>query len=360
MRFGSNGEWQAAFWEAAAVAIAIAIGLLAHYLLYRLIRRLAARREGFAAAGVAERTSGPARLLLLLCAIAIVLPHLSISSALLATTKHTLEIVAIIAIAWLAVGAIEIFNASVNYRLPDNMQDDVRARRKRTQAQLLRQIVTGFILFSAVAAVLITFPSVRSIGAELFASAGLAGLALGMAARPALGNLIAGIQIALTEPIRIDDAVVVEGEFGRVVEVNTAYVVVRLWDLRHLIVPLSYFIEKPFQNWTRYSSDLIGAVLLHTDYSVPVDRLREEYDGILGATPLWDGKVKAVQVTDAKPHTLELRFLMSAANPSVTFDLRCQVREKLIGYLQKNYPHALPRVRADVDLVSGNSQVAQT
>jgi hypothetical protein len=232
------------------------------------------------------------------------------------------------------------------------MQDDVRARRKRTQAQLLRQIVTGFILFSAVAAVMMTFPSVRNIGAELFASAGLAGLALGMAARPALGNLIAGIQIALTEPIRIDDAVVVEGEFGRVAEVNTAYVVVRLWDLRHLIVPLSYFIEKPFQNWTRYSSDLIGAVLLHTDYSVPVDRLREEYEGILGAAPLWDGKVKAVQVTDAKQHTLELRFLMSAANPAATFDLRCQVREKLIGYLQKNYPHALPRVRADVAMTS--------
>lgn len=270
----------------------------------------------------------------------------------LATVKHTLEIVAIVAVAWLAVAAIEIFNALVNYRLPDNLQDDVGARRKRTQAQLLRQIVTGFIVFSAVAAVMMTFPSVRSIGANLLASAGLAGLVLGMAARPALGNLIAGIQIALTEPIRIDDAVVVEGEFGRVAEVNTAYVVVRLWDLRHLIVPLSYFIEKPFQNWTRYSSDLIGAVLLHTDYSVPMDRLREEYRSILTASPLWDGRVTAVQVTDAKPHTLELRFLMSAANPSATFDLRCHVRERLIDYLQKNHPHALPRVRADVAMTS--------
>jgi small-conductance mechanosensitive channel len=352
MHFSSNGEWQAALREVAIFVTAIVIGLLGHYLSYRLAHRLAARRKSLAAAGIAERTSGPVRLLLLLCAIAIVLPHLTISNPLLATLKHALEIVAIVAVAWLAVAAIEIFNALVNYRLPDNMQDDVRARRKRTQVQLLRQIVTGFIVFSAVAAVMMTFPSVRSIGANLLASAGLAGLVLGMAARPALGNLIAGIQIALTEPIRIDDAVVVEGEFGRVAEVNTAYVVVRLWDLRHLIVPLSYFIEKPFQNWTRYSSDLIGAVLLHTDYSVPMDRLREEYHSILTASPLWDGRVTAVQVTDAKPQTLELRFLMSAANPSAAFDLRCHVRERLIDYLQKNHPDALPRVRADVAMTS--------
>jgi small-conductance mechanosensitive channel len=173
-----------------------------------------------------------------------------------------------------------------------------------------------------------TFPSIRNVGAGLFASAGLAGLVLGMAARPTLGNLIAGIQIALTEPIRIEDAVVVEGELGRVVEVNTTYVIVRLWDLRHLVVPLSYFIEKPFQNWTRYSSDLIGVVLLYSDYTVPVDKLREEYRQILEGSALWDRKVMAVQVTDAKERSVELRFLMSAGNPTATFDLRCYGRER--------------------------------
>jgi small-conductance mechanosensitive channel len=183
----------------------------------------------------------------------------------------------------------------------------------------------------------------------LFASAGLAGLAVGMAARPALGNLIAGMQIAFTEPIRIDDVVIVEGEWGRVEELNTTYVVVRIWDLRRLIVPLTYFIEKPFQNWTHKSSDLIGTVFLYTDYTLHVEELREEYRRILQSTPLWDGKVIAAQVTDFKEHTMEIRFLMSAAHSSAAFDLRCYVREKLIDYLQKNHPGALPRFRADVD-----------
>jgi small-conductance mechanosensitive channel len=177
-----------------------------------------------------------------------------------------------------------------------------------------------------------------------------------MAARPTLGNLIAGIQITLTEPIRIEDAVVVEGELGRVVEVNTTYVIVHLWDLRHLVVPLSYFIEKPFQNWTRYSSDLIGVVLLYTDYTVPVDKLREEYRQILESSPLWDRKVMAVQVTDAKERSVELRFLMSAGNPTTTFGLRCYVRERLIQYLQEHYPQALPRIRSEVSLVDANSK----
>jgi small-conductance mechanosensitive channel len=164
-----------------------------------------------------------------------------------------------------------------------------------------------------------------------------------MAARPTLGNLTAGIQIALAEPIRIEDAVVVEGELGRVVEVNTTCVIVHVWDLRRLVVPLSYFIEKPFQNWTSYSSDFIGVVLLYTDYTVPVDKLREEYRKIPESSPLWDRKVMAVQVTDAKERSVELRFLMSAGNPTTTFDLRCYVRERLIQYLQQHYSSTIHR-----------------
>ncbi|HEY3940207.1 MAG TPA: mechanosensitive ion channel domain-containing protein [Bryobacteraceae bacterium] len=206
----------------------------------------------------------------------------------------------------------------------------------------------GVIFFTALATALMTFPNIRSLGAGLFASAGLAGIAVGTAARPALANLVAGLQIALAEPIRIDDVVIVEGEWGQVEEVNTTYVVVRTWDLRRMIVPLSYFIEKPFQNWTHTSSDLIGVVFLYTDYTLPIEELREEYRRILQASPLWDRKVSVVQITDAKETTIEVRFLMSAANSSAAFDLRCYVREKLIDYLQKSHPQALPIVRARV------------
>ncbi len=247
-------------------------------------------------------------------------------------------------------GSIGILRVLINRRLPEDLQTNVRARRTRTQVHLLGQIIAGIILLGALAAVLMTFPSIRSIGAGLFASAGLATLAVGMAARPTLGNLIAGIQIALAEPIRVDDAVVVEGEWGRVVEMNTTYVIIRLWDLRHLVVPLSYFIEKPFENWTRYSSDLIGAVLLYIDYTLPVEQIRQEYDHILRSSPLWDGKTIAAQVTNATEHTMEVRFLMSSATPSTTFDLRCYVRERLIGYLQENHPGCLPHIRSEITL----------
>lgn len=225
------------------------------------------------------------RLLLVLVALVIILPGLALPIGVGSPVRHILEIAFIVDFAWLAVGFIEILQVLVNQRLPADMQDNIRARRTRTQVQLLRQILIGIILFGALAASLMTFPAIRNVGAGLFASAGLAGLAVGMAARPALGNLIAGIQIALTEPIRLDDVVIVEGETGRVAEVNTTYVVVRLWDLRHMVVPLSYFIEKPFQNLTRYSSDLVGAVLLYMDYTAPLSELREEYQRILHRRP---------------------------------------------------------------------------
>ncbi len=345
---GRGIEWQTAGRGLAILLLALSLAWFTHYLLYTLIRRFTKWRGHFFAGAIVTYTSRAARLLFLLLATSAVLPELVLSSWLAAFLHHVLAVSYIVALAWLAVGWIEVLNAFINHRLPEDIQDDVRARRTRTQVQLLRQIVVGLILFSAFAAALMTFPTIRSIGAGLLASAGLAGLAVGMAARPTLGNLIAGIQIALTEHIRVDDAVVVEGEWGRVAEVSTTYVVVRLWDLRHLIVPLSYFIEKPFQNWTRYSSELIGTVLLYTDYTAPLEQLREEYARILDSSPLWDRKVSAVQVTDVREHTMELRFLMSAANPSATFDLRCEVREKLIDYLQKHHPHTLPRVRAAI------------
>jgi small-conductance mechanosensitive channel len=203
------------------------------------------------------------------------------------------------------------------------------------------------VIVITVGFMLMTFPEIRRLGLSLFASAGIAGLVIGMAARPALSNLIAGLQIALTEPIRIDDVVIVEGEWGRIEEIGTTYVVVKIWDLRRMVVPLSYFIEKPFQNWTRVSADILGSVFLYTDYTVPVEALREELTRILKSTQLWDGTVNVLQLSDAREHTVEVRALMSARNSSDQWDLRCFVRERLIAFLQKNYPEALPRTRAE-------------
>jgi small-conductance mechanosensitive channel len=355
MGINGNIDWRPILMDLVALAVAVLVAVLIHRLIYAVVRRATRKRGMFLAESVIKQTSKPWRLLLIVIAISIALQGIVIPFGLAGPARHVVEVTFIFALAWLAIGFIEVFNSVINHRLPFDGEDNLRARRIRTQVLLLRQMVIGLISFSALAAALMTFPNIRSVGAGLFASAGLAGLAVGMAARPALGNLIAGMQIALTEPIRIDDVVIVEGEWGRVEEVNTTYVVVRIWDLRRMIVPLTYFIEKPFQNWTRASSDLIGTVFLYTDYTLPIEELREEYRRILQESPLWNGKVIAVQVTDFKEHTMEIRFLMSASNSSAAFDLRCYVREKLIDHLQKNYPRALPRLRADVDRGAGDS-----
>jgi small-conductance mechanosensitive channel len=197
---------------------------------------------------------------------------------------------------------------------------------------------------------LMTVEQVREYGLSLFASAGVAGVIAGLAARPVLSNLIAGVQLAMTQPIRLEDAVIVEGEFGSVEEITSTYVVLRLWDHRRLIVPLSYFMEKPFQNWTRQTSALIGSVYLYVDYTAPVERIREKLSELASSSKFWDGQVAALQVTDAKTSTMELRAIVSARNAGAAWDLRCEVREKLIAFLQKDYPSALPRQRAEVEL----------
>jgi small-conductance mechanosensitive channel len=177
----------------------------------------------------------------------------------------------------------------------------------------------------------------------------VAAVVAGLAARTTLSSLFAGVQIALTQPIRLDDVVVVEGEWGWIEEITTTYVIVRVWDLRLLVVPLSYFIEKPFQNWTRRTADLLGTVFVYVDYSVPVNELRQELLDILRKSGMWDGRTWGLQVTNASDRTIELRALMSAPNGPKAWDLRCHVREKLIEFLQRQYPQSLPRVRAELE-----------
>jgi small-conductance mechanosensitive channel len=192
---------------------------------------------------------------------------------------------------------------------------------------------------------LMVFQSVRQFGTAMIASAGVAGIIIGFAAQKSLATFLAGLQIAMTQPIRIDDVVIVEGEWGRIEEITLTYVVVCIWDLRRLVVPITYFIEKPFQNWTRTSSDILGTVFLQVDYDVPVEAVRAELTRILEASTLWDRKVNVLQVTESRERTLELRALASASDAGRSFDLRCEVREKLVAFIQKNYPGSLPRVR---------------
>ena len=228
-------------------------------------------------------------------------------------------------------------------------RDNLLARRVYTQIGVISNIIIVGIILLTVSFILMTFPSVRQIGVSLLASAGVLGIVLGFAAQKTLGNIIAGIQIAISQPIRLDDAVVVENEWGWIEEITLTYVVVRIWDLRRLVLPISYFIEKPFQNWTRTSADIIGSVFLYVDYTVPMEEVRQELYNILEKSPHWDKKVKVLQVTNTTERTVELRALMSAADSPTAWNLRCEVREKLIEFLQKKYPKGLPRTRVELN-----------
>jgi small-conductance mechanosensitive channel len=251
----------------------------------------------------------------------------------------------VLAVGWAAAIALDIGVEIYLRRYRIDVDDNLLARKHVTQMRILQRVAKTLLVILTVAIALMTFDAVRQYGVSLFASAGAAGIILGLAARPVLSNLLAGIQIAMTQPIRVQDQVIVEGEFGAIETITTTYVVVRLWDLRRMIVPLTYFIEKPFQNWTYENPDLLGSVILHVDYTVPVDLLRQRLDEIVHNSKLWDGKLAVLQVTDAPANMVELRALVSARNAAQLWDLRCEVREKLIGFLQTEYPRALPHER---------------
>lgn len=253
----------------------------------------------------------------------------------------------IIAAGWLATGVIRLYTEVVARRYAQDASR-VEARRVRTRVQVLQRVLVGVVLLITVGAALMTFPGIRNLGLSLFASAGVAGLVIGLAAQPVLANWLAGIQLAFTQPMRLDDTVVVEGEFGFIEDIRPSYVVVRTWDLRRLIVPLKYFLEKPFQNWTREGTELLGTVFLFTDYTVPVEAIRTELKRILQETELWNGKVANVQVTDATEQSVQLRVLVSAQDAGTAWDLRCLVREQLIAFLQEHYPQSLPRARMEL------------
>lgn len=256
--------------------------------------------------------------------------------------KHNLIIASF---SWFIIVLIRIIKSNILKRYDISAEDNLASRKIYTQIDIIEKVVVFIIILSAIGLILLSFKSIREIGIGIFASAGLAGIIIGLSAQKVVGALLAGIQIAITQPFRIDDAVVVEKEWGWIEEINLTYVVVRLWDKRRLILPSTYFLEKPFQNWTRTSADIIGSVYLYTDYKISFGVLRNELTRLLNNTKLWDKKVNVLQVTDSKESTLEIRILVSAKNSPTAWDLRVYIREKMIEFIQNNFPESLPKTR---------------
>jgi small-conductance mechanosensitive channel len=340
----------------ALVIAGLLLALLAHAVIVQTMRRtLGARHPRIRA--LLTNSKGPLRLGLMVLALSFVVRVAPISDNAAAALGGILNVAFIALLGWVALTAVQISSQIYLQQFRLDTEDNLLARKHVTQVRILKRAIDVLIVIMTVGAALMSFEEVRQYGVSLFASAGVAGLAIGLAARPLLSNLIAGIQIAVTQPIRLDDVVIVEGEYGTVEEITTTYVVIKLWDWRRMVVPLSHYIEKPFQNWTRETSALIGSVFLYVDYSVPAEKLRKKLMEIVRASPLWDGRVVALQVSDTRDRTVELRALVSAGSAPATWDLRCEVREKLIAYLQQDYPEALPRTRyAAVGVVQPRSE----
>jgi small-conductance mechanosensitive channel len=352
--YGSNlaamviDGWRGWLTTALVSAAAVVLGIVAHRILFSLARRAVRNRQGYLLASIVRYAELPSRVILPVLALLAAVPWLRITPESLALLLRALELVLIAALGWLAIATLNAIQEFIANRYTIEAAENLAARRMRTQVQVLRHIAVSVVAMVTVAIMLMTFPNIRHLGESLFASAGLAALIAGLAARTTLSSLFAGFQIALTQPIRLDDVVVVEGEWGWIEEITTTYVIVRVWDLRRLVVPLSYFIEKPFQNWTRRTADLLGTVFIYTDYSVPVEEVRSELLTILRESGMWDGRTWGLQVTNTTDRSVELRALMSAPSSPKAWDLRCYVREKLIEFLQREYPNSLPRVRADL------------
>lgn len=329
------------------LVIATVLALVVHAVLVRLVRRAIRARGDYLRPLVARiRSLSRFALLVLAWGLALQTDIFSVSAA--ALIGRLLLVAFVVLAGWAAYVALTVSSEIYLRRFSLETADNLLARKHYTQVHILRRAAAFFILLLTVAGALMTFPSIRQYGVSLFASAGVAGIVVGLAAQPVLSNLLAGIQLAITQPIRLEDSVVVEGEWGWVEEITATYVVIRIWDLRRLVLPLTYFIQKPFQNWTRHSSSIIGSVFLNLDYTAPVAEVRKKLEEIVAASPLWDRKVVNLQVSDATERTVQLRALASAANASAAWDLRCDIREKLIVFLQKNHPEALPRQRAEV------------
>lgn len=340
--FLKSGDWYISLiLLAASVFAAFLLRIIAMFVIRKISK--ISHYENLYTYSLMFRASGT--LFLMLVLFFIVSPFLNFPAGLMGIFRQAWTILLIVDIAWLMIRMVRTIKLLLLQRYDIKATDNLRARKVYTQFRILEQILVVIIILIALAVALMTFDKVREIGVSILASAGLAGIVLGFAAQKSLANVIAGIQIAISQPLRLDDVVVVEGEWGRVEEITLTYVVINIWDERRLVLPITYFVENHFQNWTRSSSRILGTVYLHVDYKFPVEELRKELKRIVQNTELWDGRVNNIQVTGSNEKTMEVRALVSASDSSKAWDLRVLVREKLIEFIRKQYPDFLPQSR---------------
>lgn len=342
-------SWQDLLWSALTLVVAVGVGFVARAIFFWLLREFDRRKGDVIGHSLETHGRGATRWIFPLLAVLCVLPGVPLPSLVMSALEHITGIGLIAAIAWFAILLVDVTSDVLAARYRIDVADNLNARRIQTQFQMLHHIVVVLVSVVSISIMLMTFAAIRHIGMSILASAGLASLVVGLAMKGTLENIIAGVQIAFAQPFRIGDAVVIEGEWGWIEEIGTMYVVLRIWDLRRLVIPLSYFLQNSFQNWTRTSAEILGYTYLYTDYTVPVDAIREELRRICEGTKLWKGDVCGVQVSDCDRYTMEVRALMDARNSGDAWDLRCLVREKLIDFLQKNYPGSLPRYRGEFE-----------
>jgi small-conductance mechanosensitive channel len=333
-------------WNIGLFIVAIGIGLGCHFVAKLIVHRFTKPEMGFSFwYSLFTRLSRPLSIYLPILVLYALLPLMRMGQTFYSHLHKFADIVLMVTFAGLLMGIVRIGEDYVYYAYDIKKGDNLRERKIRTQLQFIRKLLVIVILVVTACFILMSFDSLRKVGTSLLTGVGVGGIIIGFAAQKSLSGFMAGFQIAFTQPIRIDDVLIVEGEWGRVEEITLTYVVLKIWDKRSLVIPINYFIENPFQNWTRSGADLIGTVFLYLDYTVPVDSLRTELDRLLSLTPLWNKETKVIQVTDLTDKTIEVRALVSADNSSKAFDLRCYIREGLLNFVKRNYPETLPALR---------------
>jgi len=337
-------------WNFLILLMALIIGFAAKLLVNLFLRKTIKKEFKFSVwRSILKRLSRPLTYFLPLLALNLLLPLIKVKNAYFHTINKIVDILLMISFAGIMMGILKVFEDYVFHAYDIHKADNLRERKIRTQLQFVRRLAFGLIIITTICFILLSFDNLRKLGAGLLTGVGVGGIIIGFAAQKSLGSFLAGFQIAFTQPIRIDDVLIVENEWGRVDEITLTYVVLKLWDQRNLIIPINYFIEKPFQNWTRVSADIMGTVFLYLDYNVPIAPLRKELTRLLESNQLWDKRVNILQITNASERTIEVRALMSAADSSKAFDLRCEIREGLINFIQANYPDSLPVMRAVIE-----------
>lgn len=337
-------------WNLILAGIAVITGWLIKFLLSIFLRQSVQTQQEFSLVHTILFRLGKAfNYFLPLLLLNMVIPLMRVDPKYAPGLSKMAEIALTLSFAALVIGAIKVLEDYVYHSYDLKKSNNLKERKIRTQLQFIRKVSIALVLIIAACIILLSFDSMRKLGAGLLTGVGVGGIIIGFAAQKSLGNLLAGFQLAFTQPIRIDDVLVVEGEWGRVEEITLTYVVLAIWDQRKLILPINYFIEKPFQNWTRTGSEILGTAFFYMDYTVPVDQLRKEFERLLDLSPLWDKRAKALQVTNTSERTIEVRTLMSAASSGAAFDLRCYIRENLIKYVREHHPDGLPKTRAFIE-----------